>query len=230
MRPDPRVGPGTRWARHLWNATFVAGCRLPAPFALPAAAQTKRGLLIGIQHIRSQGSDISKPAGVRAERRGRRGPVGFFRNGATLDGSLNDVQSVHKASRQLKLDLQKQLSHIIGRGRKGHARRSSSRLWRSICWTSRGAAIPSHFVLRRTRLTALQLAHRQDRFHLDETIVPADAASGAFDIRDKEIARLCNQVVDKGILLTAIFDSCHSGSIARGFPGRRAGQSAVSAL
>ncbi len=27
-----------------------------------------------------------------------------------------------------------------------------------------------------------------------------------------------NQIVDKGILLTAVFDSCHSGSIARGIP------------
>ncbi len=55
-------------------------------------------------------------------------------------------------------------------------------------------------------------------FHLDETIVPSDASGGAFDIRDKEVARLFNQVVDKGIQLTAIFDSCHSGSIARGIP------------
>jgi caspase domain-containing protein len=57
----------------------------------------------------------------------------------------------------------------------------------------------------------------------DETIVPADASTGVWDIRDKEIARLFGKVLDKGAVLTAIFDSCHSGSISRGFqirPGK----------
>ena len=57
----------------------------------------------------------------------------------------------------------------------------------------------------------------------DETIVPADASTGVWDIRDKEIARLFSKVLDKGAWLTAIFDSCHSGSISRGFqihPGK----------
>src|SRR6266536_4993430 len=47
----------------------------------------------------------------------------------------------------------------------------------------------------------------------DETIVPADAMRGTRDIRDKELARLFHKAVGKGTFLTAIFDSCHSGSI-----------------
>jgi uncharacterized caspase-like protein len=56
----------------------------------------------------------------------------------------------------------------------------------------------------------------------DETIVPADAVrpvtnrSQLKDIRDKELAELFNRALDKKVILTAIFDSCHSGSIARG--------------
>ncbi len=51
----------------------------------------------------------------------------------------------------------------------------------------------------------------------DETIVPADAwKKGVADIRDKELARYFNQLLDKGVLLTVILDSCHSGSIGRG--------------
>ena len=50
----------------------------------------------------------------------------------------------------------------------------------------------------------------------DETIVPADSWAGVPDIRDKELRRVFNAVLDKGALLTAIFDSCHSGSTARG--------------
>ena len=52
--------------------------------------------------------------------------------------------------------------------------------------------------------------------HLDESLVPADAYKGARDIRDKELGRLFNDIVDRGIVLTVIVDSCHSGSIARG--------------
>lgn len=51
----------------------------------------------------------------------------------------------------------------------------------------------------------------------DETLVPADAwKSGVKDIRDKELATLYNQFLDKGIKLTVIMDCCHSGSISRG--------------
>src|SRR5690606_10174946 len=51
----------------------------------------------------------------------------------------------------------------------------------------------------------------------DETMVPADAwKEGVKDIRDKELAVYFNKLGDKGVLLTVIFDSCHSGSIGRG--------------
>ncbi len=53
---------------------------------------------------------------------------------------------------------------------------------------------------------------------MDETIVPWDANAGYWDIRDKELARIFNEALDKHphVTITAIFDSCHSGSIARG--------------
>ncbi|MFH1197168.1 MAG: caspase family protein [bacterium] len=50
----------------------------------------------------------------------------------------------------------------------------------------------------------------------DETIVPSDILLGAKDIRDKELGYLFNQLLDKKVALTAIFDCCHSGSITRG--------------
>lgn len=56
----------------------------------------------------------------------------------------------------------------------------------------------------------------------DETIVPADAvrpitnAAQLRDIRDKELAELFDRALAKKVKLTVIFDSCHSGSIARG--------------
>ncbi len=47
---------------------------------------------------------------------------------------------------------------------------------------------------------------------LDESIVPADSRRGAKDIRDKELRRRFNRILDRGALLTVVLDSCHSGS------------------
>jgi len=51
---------------------------------------------------------------------------------------------------------------------------------------------------------------------LDETIVPANSYAGVPDIRDKEMARLYRAALRKGVRLTVILDSCHSGGMARG--------------
>ncbi len=50
----------------------------------------------------------------------------------------------------------------------------------------------------------------------DETLVPYDWYTGNRDLRDKELKRLFNLVLDKKAYLTVIVDACHSGSIARG--------------
>jgi hypothetical protein len=51
----------------------------------------------------------------------------------------------------------------------------------------------------------------------DQTIVPVDAWKGVKDIRDKELALLFDKIVfDKQARLTAIYDSCNSGTMARG--------------
>lgn len=52
----------------------------------------------------------------------------------------------------------------------------------------------------------------------DESLVPSDSMAGADDIRDKELKRLFNRVIDKGGRVTAILDCCHSGSALRGLP------------
>ena len=59
-----------------------------------------------------------------------------------------------------------------------------------------------------------QSATKSDK--IDETIVPWDVNAGYYDIRDKELARIFNQAIAAHhVTLTAIFDSCHSGSITR---------------
>ena len=51
---------------------------------------------------------------------------------------------------------------------------------------------------------------------VDSTIVPSDAWTGTMDVRDHEMTQIFNAALDKGVHLTVIFDSCHSGQITRG--------------
>jgi hypothetical protein len=50
----------------------------------------------------------------------------------------------------------------------------------------------------------------------DKTLVPADNWRNVPDIRDKEISRILFAAARKGVIVTFIADSCHSGSLARG--------------
>ena len=50
----------------------------------------------------------------------------------------------------------------------------------------------------------------------DQTLVPADNWRNIPDIRDKEISRILFRAARKGVIVTLIADSCHSGSLARG--------------
>ncbi|MGH2565821.1 MAG: caspase family protein, partial [Ginsengibacter sp.] len=53
--------------------------------------------------------------------------------------------------------------------------------------------------------------------HLDQSIVPVDYwKAGIRDIRNKELAAIFDNCIDKGVMLTCIFDCCHSGTIDRG--------------
>ncbi|CAO3650647.1 unnamed protein product [Cunninghamella echinulata] len=47
----------------------------------------------------------------------------------------------------------------------------------------------------------------------DETIIPVDANSGGYEITDDLINAILVQSLKEGVKLTAIFDSCHSGSV-----------------
>lgn len=63
--------------------------------------------------------------------------------------------------------------------------------------------------------TAFPLLKGGDAF--DEALVPTDIGdSTARYLRDVELAYLLQAMVDKGLLVTVVFDSCHSGGATRG--------------
>ncbi len=63
----------------------------------------------------------------------------------------------------------------------------------------------------------------KERNQLDESLVPSDSWRGAPDIRDKELARAFSELLDAGLRLVVVFDSCHSGSASRGPAGTAQG-------
>jgi hypothetical protein len=64
----------------------------------------------------------------------------------------------------------------------------------------------------------------RDGSKFDEGIVTADACQTGLLIRDKELAPIFSNMIDKGAVLTCIYDCCHSGGLSRGFPVFNAGQ------
>jgi hypothetical protein len=49
----------------------------------------------------------------------------------------------------------------------------------------------------------------------DEGLVPMDVSGDGYYLRDVEIATLLKRMTDKGLVVTVIFDSCHSGGATR---------------
>ena len=62
----------------------------------------------------------------------------------------------------------------------------------------------------------------------DEGIVPTDIGTSGRYLRDIEIATLLKRMTDKGLIVSVVFDSCHSGGAKRGnFVVRSRGSSKI---
>lgn len=172
--------------------------------ALPAGAATRRAVIVGI--------DEYETGGETPVARGNPPDPRAWKN---LQGAVNDAVRVR--------DL------LIAR----YGFKRSDVVFRSNQDATRErilAAIDSHLVGKSQRGDVAffffaghgsrvrnSLSLEPDR--LDESIVPADGASGAADIRDKELRERFNRILASGAVLAAVFDSCHSGSIARAAAG-----------
>jgi hypothetical protein len=180
----------------------------------PSWAEGRRALLVGINTYQAkEAAGEPKPEVVVAKATARRAEKSRG-TWIDLDGSVNDIKAMHEllvarfgftpdsilvlqdgaAGRDAILDAFRK--HIIEGAKPGEAA--------LFFYAGHGSQVRN--------------SKTDEPDGLDETIVPADSAKGAFDIRDKELARLYNAALDKKILLTVISDSCHSGSVARGLP------------
>jgi hypothetical protein len=187
-----------------------------------AAAQTKRALVVGIDRYEASKAQLDAwRAGVAPAVAAWQASTGSALAASTasegratvpdLDGAVNDVRSMAAMLESPKYGF------------------TDVRLLLDAAATRAGILAAIEKLIQDTRpgdvVVFFYAGHGSQRVnsladvklnHLDQTIVPADANAGQFDIRNTELAALFDRLIDRGATLTLIFDSCHSGSITRG--------------
>jgi hypothetical protein len=197
--------------------------------ALVCSAQTRRALLIGINAYQPTGTEAAHPAGCTYGRC----ELARFEN---LEGAVNDAQSMADLLASPKFGFPADHIFLLTNpappqprpgvvilppeqtGRDGILAAMQKYL---VDLPSPGDTVvfydASHGSLRvNSRGNKLTILVNGKSIHADSTLVPADAYKGGYDIRDREMTRIFNAALDKGVHLVAIFDSCHSGGVSRG--------------
>jgi Caspase domain len=196
---------------------------------LQASGQTQRALIIGINTYQPAGTTAEHPAGCiygRCE-------LGTFEN---LEGSVNDAQAIADLLTSPKFGFPAGNVVLLTNPVPPHPRAGVVLL--PADQTTRDGILAamqkylvdvpqkgdtvvfydaSHGSLRiNSKGTKIQVLVNGNLVHADSTLVPSDAYKGGFDVRDREMTRIFNAALDKGVHLTVIFDSCHSGGATRG--------------
>ncbi|MGA2753379.1 MAG: caspase family protein [Terracidiphilus sp.] len=194
-----------------------------------AAAQTERALLIGINTYQPAGTTADHPAGCiygRCE-------LGTFQN---LDGSVNDAQAMADLLTSPKFGFPAGNVVLLTNPAPPHSSPGVVLLPAEqtthdgilaamqkylVDVPQKGDTVvfydASHGSLRvNSKGNKLTVLVGGQYVHADSTMVPSDAYKGGYDVRDREMTRIFNAALDKGVHLTVIFDSCHSGGISRG--------------
>ena len=198
-----------------------------------AVSQTQHALLIGINTYQPTGTTAQHPAGCiygRCE-------LGSFEN---LDGAVNDAQAIADLLTSPKFGFP--ASQVVLLTNPAPPKPRSGVVVLPNAQTNHDGILAamqkylvdvpksgdtavfydaSHGSLRvNSKGNKLTILVGGKYVHADSTLVPSDAYKGGFDVRDREMTRIFNAALDKGIHLTVIFDSCHSGGISRGIGPR----------
>ncbi len=190
---------------------FSAAAALLASLAA-ATPPAKYALLIGIQHYAAAARIQAPVVPALVQRFGPSRYAGpAWEN---LQGSLNDVHSM-AAMLEGKFGFPPAHVFILPERQATHAGILAAMRRDLVALPRPGDTVVFYYAGHGSRqYNSLSLRP----WHLEPTLVPIDANRDPDDVRNQEIARIFNAAVNKRILLTAIFDSCNSGSIARGIP------------
>jgi len=200
---------GSSFRALFWRLFSAASLIFVLVMLAPTAgfAQTRRAVLVGINNYVPEGTTAKKI--VLTEKAGA-GGRGSWTN---LEGSLNDVESI----RQLlitRYGFEEKNIHVLTDAEATHANILDA-IQKYLADQAAPGDVSFFYYAGHGSQMHNSLTAEEDK--QDETTVPADSYKGTMDIRDKEYARAFMKVIEKGAVLTAVFDSCHSGSIARGY-------------
>ena len=212
------------------KAYFVGSCVLICAIVSSiASAETQRALLIGINTYQPAGTTADHPAGCiygRCE-------LGSFQN---LDGSVNDAQAMADLLTSPKFGFPSRTLFcspiprrrsrapgikVLPADQTTHDGIIAAMQKYLVDTPQKGDTVvfydASHGSLRvNSQGNKLTVLVNGKYVHADSTLVPSDAYKGGYDVRDREMTRIFNAALNKGVHLTVIFDSCHSGGISRG--------------
>lgn len=194
--------------RNPWAAFWLPILSVSLLLGSSVSAQSRRALLIGIDKY------VPPVAGLLSAAPDRAAPPENRRDLITnLDGAINDAETI----RDLLVARFEFPSDNVRLLRNAEATRAGilAAIQQLADASKAGDVVVFYYAGHGSQR---RNSKSREASKLDQTIVPADANTGVFDIRDKELARAFNAVSDKGVTLTLIFDSCHSGSIVRGVP------------
>jgi hypothetical protein len=185
------------------------------------ATPSKSALLIGINAYKHSPEEIRVPDG--AERTGRNTPNLEFED---LKGSIHDVEAMRGllTSKEFGFPNDDKHIHILLDKSATHDAILKAMQKYLVTVPKPGDTvvlyISSHGSVRvdpKGHGQQYDLDGTGQHFsYLENTIVPYDWYLGQDDIFSRDLRHIFNQAADRGIHLTAIIDSCHSGSLARG--------------
>jgi hypothetical protein len=182
-------------------------------------AQAKRALLIAIDTYDLGDQPISHPDLARKGDMGEAtrwdGPVWH-----NLDGAVNDANSMHALLTSSKFGFPEKNIRLVTQEKATRNGILAAMREELVTKPNRGDVVVFYYAGHGSQ----RRNSKKPPSYRDQTIVPYDANQLVFDVRDKEIRQIFNDAIKKGVLLTAIFDSCHSGAVARGIPVGRPAQ------
>ena len=185
------------------------------------ATATKSALLIGIDHYSHPTNDVTVPDG--APRTGRYEPLLIYKD---LKGPSHDVAAMRDLLTSEKFGFPNDDKHIHILLDQAATRDAILKAMQQYLVKDPSPGdtvvlyISSHGSLRADPKGHGQLydldGTGKNPSAVQNTIVPYDWYLGQDDIFSRDLRHIFNQAAERGIHLTAIFDSCHSGSLARG--------------
>lgn len=213
-----RLSSASRW--RVLRSVFRIGIGLSAVFLCilcteaPAVGQTRRAVLVGINTYEPETPgkrSATSPAKENPNPKTAREARGPLRN---LNGPVNDVKALQQILIK-RFDFDPKNVHVL---LQSEATRASilSAINRHLLEDAAPGDISVFFFAGHGSRRKNSLSNEPG--NLDSTFVPADSYKGKDDILSKQVVRLFNQILDKKVALTAVYDSCHSGGITRGLP------------